>query len=144
MKITVTINNKPVEIELTETQVKAVKKATEKITDRVKSFEDACGILGISVSSVFSKSDSKDEIAYKKIKVIIKALNEGWIPNWENTNEYKWFPYFEYNSGFGFSTLGADHRVTGTTVGSRLVYKSEELSNYAAKQFDDIYNDFLV
>lgn len=141
MKVTVTINDKPVEIELTTAQVNAVKKASEKITDRVKSFEDACGVLNISPASLFALSDSVDERAYKKLKVVIKALNEGWVPNWSNGSEYKYFPYFEYNSGFGFS----DSTVWDgyTDVGSRLVFKSRELSDYAGKQFNDIYNEYL-
>ena len=39
MKITVEVNGKPVEIELISDQVQKVKKHTEKITDRVKTFE---------------------------------------------------------------------------------------------------------
>lgn len=143
MKVTVTINDTPVEIELTKTQVDLIKKKTEKITDRVKSFEDACSVLGVSVSDILGKNNTKDEIAYKKLKTIIKALNEGWVPDWSNTSEYKWFPYFDYESGFGFSGSNSYCWDAGTRVSSRLVLKSEELSKYAATQFKDIYNDYL-
>lgn len=40
MKITVEVNGKPVEIELTKDQVAKVKKHTDKITDRIKTFKD--------------------------------------------------------------------------------------------------------
>lgn len=46
MKITVEINGKPVEIELTKDQVSLVKKQTEKITDRIKTFQDVLDYIG--------------------------------------------------------------------------------------------------
>jgi len=145
MKVTVTINNKPVEIELTQAQVNAVKKASEKITDRIKNFEDVLNELGITKTK-FDNSNtylSKDEIAYRKIKMIAQVLNEGWTPTWTNSSEYKYFPYFEYKSGFGFSFSTSIFWYVRTIVGSRLVFKSRELSDYAGKQFQDIYKEFV-
>jgi hypothetical protein len=116
---------------------------SQKITDRVKTFEDACEVLGIATS--LSGTDTKDEIAYKKLKIIIKALNEGWTPDWSNTNQRKWYPWMKWNgSGFGFSTSYCDRWAAVTTVGSCLCFKSEELAIYATKQFEAIYNDFLT
>jgi len=115
----------------------------KKITDRVKSFDDACKIKGIEPESLFNKKDTKDEIAYKKIKVIAEVLNEGWTPDWSNSNQYKYTPYFKA-SGSGFSDCVYARWSTVTGVGSRLCYKSSELAIYAGKQFEDIYNDFLT
>lgn len=67
----------------------------EKITDRVKTFEDAYNVLGINTGCVYSSSEDPDEIAYKKLKVIVKALNEGWTPDWNNDDQPKWYPWFE-------------------------------------------------
>jgi hypothetical protein len=50
----------------------------QKITDRVKIFEDACEVLGLFPNAVAQDDDTIDEAAYKKLKVIAKALNEGW------------------------------------------------------------------
>lgn len=115
----------------------------QKITDRVKTFDDACDVLGIIPTAVYQEDDTKDEIAYKQLKVIVQALNEGWKPNWADTNQRKWYPYFQYKSGFGFSLTyyGRWHAVT--VVGSRLCFKSSDLAEYAGKQFESIYNDFL-
>jgi hypothetical protein len=118
---------------------------SQKITDRVKTFEDACEVLGVGPSYSFNSTDSKDEIAYKKLKIIIQALNEGWTPDWSNSNQKKWYPWMKWNgSGFGFSDSYCDYWATRTCVGSRLCFKSEELAIYAAKQFEAIYNDFLT
>lgn len=124
-------------------KLRAIIDAPEKITDRIKSFEDACGILGISVSSVLNGYDTTDEAAYKKLKVIVKALNEGWTPDWDNGNQKKWYPYFDMRSGFSFGGTAYTNWYTLDGVGSRLCLKNEELARYAGNQFLGLYKEFL-
>jgi len=126
-------------------------KCSGKITDRIKTFDDACRELGLDPSGKVTidasselEGDLKSIAAYARLTIIARALNEGWKPDWTNDNERKWWPYFEYKSGFGFSGTICDGWRTNTSVGSRLCYKSEALAEYAAKQFADIYNDFLT
>lgn len=118
---------------------------SQKITDRIKTFEDACNEIGIDSVTFDYEFDRADEIAYQKLKVIIRALNEGWKPNWDDTNERKWAPWFYMNSpsGFRFHDSYYAGTLTSSTGGSRLCFKSEELANYAANQFLDIYKAFL-
>jgi hypothetical protein len=117
----------------------------QDLTDRVKSFEDACGILGITVSSVLSKYDTPDEIAYKKLKIITKVLNNGWTPDWSDDDQAKYFPWFEWKSkSSGFSFLSVNDYYTLTDSSSRLCFHSRELAEYAAKQFLALYNEFLT
>lgn len=77
---------------------------SQKITDRVKTFEDACEVLGLNPSTVYDDpANAADEIAYRKLKIIIKALNEGWTPDWDNSSQAKWRPWFYLNApGFRF------------------------------------------
>ena len=127
------------------------KRTSGKITDRIKTFEDACKELGIDASGKATVSTTESELsddlksiaAYTQLIIIVRALNEGWKPNWEDGNEKKWFPWFVYKSGFGFSYTDYDHWDTNTHVGSRLCFKTEELAKYAATQFESIYNDYL-
>lgn len=114
------------------------------ITEIVKTFEDACGILGIDPDDVFNASDSEDEIAYKKLKIIAKALNEDWLPDWNNSNQRKWAPWFYLNNP-GFRFDDSDYGITGADAsgGSRLCFATEELATYAAKQFLSLYENFL-
>lgn len=117
----------------------------KKITDRVKSFEDACQVLGMNPSCLFHGGETKDEEAYIKLKTIARALNEGWTPDWTDSNEAKYWPYFDsYKSGVGFSYDACVYWYATTAVGSRLCYKSSELAKYAGTQFLSIYNDFLT
>jgi hypothetical protein len=117
-----------------------------KIMDRIKTFEDAYNEIGIDPDDLFSEIDSPDEIAYKKLKLIAKVLNEGWEPNWDDSNERKWWSWFKWSSGSGFvfSHSGYICDYTSTHVGSRLCFKNEELANYFGKQFIDIHRDLLT
>lgn len=132
------------------TVLQAVKQVAPKdITKRVKTYADACAVLGIEPMNedVFTKLGfTKDEIAYRKLKTIAEALNEGWRPNWADSNEYKYFPWLVYNpSDAGFACANTYGTATDaiTSVGSRLCYKTRELATYAGRQFEGIYNDLL-
>jgi hypothetical protein len=117
---------------------------------RVKSYEDACKVLGIEpiVDEVLQKLGfTKDEIAYRKLKTVAEALNEGWEPDWENTDEYKYCPWFRYNgavAGFVYAHANSVPSWANTYVGSRLCFKSSNLATFAGKQFIDLYNELIL
>ena len=117
---------------------------SQKITDRVKTFEDACAVAGEDPLNENFSTGSDDEIAYKKLKVVVKALNEGATLDYGNKNQQKWSPWFEY-AGSGFRFLDTDCGCTDTRAagGSRLCFKTEDLARYAGTQFIDLYNQFL-
>jgi len=112
--------------------------------ENIKTFDDACNKFNVHPGDVFHDKDTPDEIAYKKLKLIARAINNGWVPNWKNENEKKWWPWFNLSSGSGFSN--SDYGYSGTTsgVGSRLCFESEEKSEYTANQFLDLYRDLLT
>lgn len=80
---------------------------TRPITERVKTYKDACKILGKDPLEKYidktvelengekfvSYSLPLDEIAYIQLKTIIEALNEGWKPQLTE-DEYRWYPWF--------------------------------------------------
>ena len=113
----------------------------------IKTFEDACKELGITNDScrpIFDEEEDPDEIAYKKLKVIIAAINQGWKPNWNDSNEKKWYPWFKYlASGFGFYDSFYAYYFAHTSVGSRLCFESQEKATFAGTQFIELYNQFL-
>lgn len=80
---------------------------TRPITERVKTYKDACKILGKDPLEKYidktvelengekfvSYSIPIDEVAYIQLKTIIEALNEGWKPQLKE-DEYRWYPWF--------------------------------------------------
>lgn len=117
--------------------------------ERIKTYEDACEDqditpLAITAFSYLPEVDRKHAYASHQLTVINRALNEGWAPDWSNSNEVKYYGYFKYaGSGVGFSFSDYYYDSPGSGVGSRLVFKSRELAEYAGKQFQSIYNDYL-
>lgn len=121
---------------------------SQKPTDRIKTFDDACQVLGIDPGTVWHNVDQSDEVAYKKLKVIVSALNflandcQVWVPDYNNSREAKWYPWFYLNSpGFRLDVVYCDY--SSSSVGSRLVFKTEELARYAANQFSGLYSDYF-
>jgi len=149
MTTKININGKDVEITLTADQIKEIQKVSLKITDRVKTFEDACQIAGVSNNLrllLDYNGQDKDMIAaqaHAKVGIIATALNEGWYPDFSDKSQYKYYPWMQYTPGVGFSYLGYGDDDAHSSVGSRLCFKSEELAKYAATQFKDIYNDLF-
>lgn len=122
----------------------------DNITDRVKSFEDACQVLGISTNvpevKGLPRKHQKAIIANYKLIVIAEALNEGWKPNWQDSDEYKYYPWFDMSNpaGVGFSYSDDAASGTGASVGSRLCLKNRELAIYFGQTFTDLFNDSLL
>lgn len=73
------------------------------VTERIKTFDDACNALGdehplvtqYRLTAAAYKGDpmTEDFIAYLKLRIIVAALNEGWEPKFEK-GEYRYFPWF--------------------------------------------------
>ncbi len=120
------------------------------ITLRVKTYADACAVLGVEPvnDEVLAKLGfTKDEIAYRKLKTIAEALNEGWVADFSDSSTYKYWPWFVYSgasAGLSYAYSHCTASYTTADIGSRLCYKTRKLAAYAGSQFIDLYNDFLL
>jgi hypothetical protein len=132
-------------------------KATEKETTLIKSFEEACKIKGYDPEAVlpdvslFPEKHQKALLATSKMLIIAEVLNDGWEPDWNDNDEYKYFPWFDmvYHkknnpSGFRFSVSVCVISFTYTSGGSRLCFRTRALAEYAGKQFVNIYRDMMI
>lgn len=126
----------------------------KNITDRVKTYADACAVLGIKETlpdvGGLRPKDRPSVTAYYKLIVIAQALNEGWEPDWTNENEPKYFPWFYFDrkknklAGFAFAYAYDAPTHTCANVGSRLCFKTEALCEYAARQFEPLYEAWIL
>lgn len=137
------------------TTLQAVTAAEPKdITKRVKSYADACAVLGIEPMNeevLVKLGFTGEEIARRKVGTIAEALNEGWVPNWNDTGEYKYYPYFyiEPNAhgaaaGLSCALTNSTASTTAASVGSQLCFKTSALARYAGKTFTELYTQFLI
>lgn len=125
-----------------------------KIEDRINSFEDACRENGIEPEDVLPYTDpqtpdEKSINAYAKLVQIIRAFNEGKIPDWKNSSQYKYYPWFWMDgrkspSGSGLSFDDFDFVVSYTCVASRLCLLEQRHVEIVAKKFEDIYIDYMT
>lgn len=89
------------------TQLEANKTSEKRpITERIKTFDDACEVLGENNDLVkayketmptCTYTDAKDILAYLKLRIICAALNEGWKPKFTE-DEYRYYPWFYFYS----------------------------------------------
>ena len=156
----------------------------QNVMERIKTFEDAvvelsnramngdkdAGKLLDEWKIIIFSANSKDLLAYLKLRIITYALNEGWKPQYTN-GERRWYFWYELINKERYDKLSAEEksRVVGrgggsagagcglvcasannassysrTDCGSRLIFKSEELAEYAGKQFVEIYEEYCL
>ena len=143
------------------------------VRKRIKTFEDACHEIGIDAEAwnrdKISLGLEPDVLAFLKLRIIVKALNEGWEPRFTE-DECRYYPWFilytgeEYNKldeeeksrvvyrsnyyanafgGVSFAGAVSDSSVTNALIGVRLAFKTSELAAYCGRQFLDIWADFV-
>lgn len=123
---------------------------SQKITDRVKTYEDACRELSMNPldeNKLMKLGLTKHDIAYQKLVTIVKSLNEGWVLDVCDNSVYRWYPWFFTNgspSSFAFRGSSYDIASAHAGCGSRLCFKNKELSEYCGKQFIELWKQFIL
>ena len=145
----------------------------QNVMERIKTFEDAvvelsnramngdkdAGKLLDEWKIIISSANSKDLLAYLKLRIITYILNEGWKPEFEEVIEPRCYPWFSLQTsrvvGRGGNHVDAvcglfyAYKVNASMYslsshGSWLAFKSKELAEYAGKQFIEIYEDWFI
>lgn len=105
------------------------------VTERIKTFEDACVALnkraeagdetaGDLLADYESNRDNilcKEMLACMKLFIIVAALNEGWEPKFEK-DEYRYYPWFRLYTKDEYEELSEEEK-------GRAVYRSGVNSN---------------
>ena len=143
------------------------------VRKRIKTFEDACHEIGIDAEAwnrdKISLGLEPDVLAFLKLRIIVKALNEGWEPRFTE-DECRYYPWFilytgeEYNKldeeeksrvvfrsydyanalgGGSYASAFNDSSSADASIGVRLAFKTSELAAYCGRQFLDIWADFV-
>ena len=143
-----------VKITLTQEQLKEISKQTDKEKLKVKditSIEIAEKVLKDCRSHTkFYQGDfirTKDWISYQ-LETIIKAVNyidnnyQEWIPDFDNSNEYKYIPYFDKKiSGWVLFLVRCRCSVSYCQVG--FYYKVRESAEIISKLYNKLYDEWI-
>ena len=109
-------------------------KDNRPVTERIKTFEDACNELGedhpmVSVyDALVTRANGeqslaewmgKDVVAFLKLRIITEALNEGWHPKFTE-DEYRYYPWFYIYTKEEYDKFSEEEkrRCVGRAVGS--------------------------
>lgn len=130
------------------------KTKTQTDAPLITSYEEACQKLeipdGIPDVSTFPTKHQASLIAFAKLVIIAEALNDKWEPDWNNGDEYKYYPWFDMEvdennpSGFRFNDSYCEWTFTYSAGGSRLCFRTRALSDYAGKTFESLYRELMV
>ena len=139
-------------------RIKTFKDAVAELSNRAMNGDKDAGKLLDEWKLITSTANSKDLLAYLKLRIITYALNEGWKPKFEE-NELRYYPLFNLKTsrvvGRGGNHVNAvcglfyAYKVNASMYslsshGSWLAFKSKELAEYAGKQFIEIYEDWFI
>lgn len=90
------------------------------VRKRIKTFEDACREIGIDAEAwnrdKISLGLEPDVLAFLKLRIIVKALNEGWEPQFTE-DECRYYPWFILYTREEYNKLDEEEK-------SRVVYRS--------------------
>lgn len=122
------------------------KTSTGTIMDRVTSFESACAELGMTGEDIFEirfaspdlKGLAKSMLALFELTIICNALNEGWVADWSDDGQRKYYPWLKFTPGSGFRLYGCAFVRVDSGLGARPILKTEALARYVATQFPEL------
>lgn len=121
----------------------------EVTMESIKTLEDACNVTGMPTTPEFNEVPEEIRDYFKAVYeavVITKALVGDWKADWNNWDQRKWFPWFDMQSSGSFVFGGANdvYSYAYAGDGSRLCFPTEEMAEYAGRQFTDIYSRIIL
>ena len=132
------------------------------INEVITDFESAREMLGLKALGFLNKFDDVTKlisditpkhidalIALNKLFTIADAWNkeDGFIPNFSNWEQDKWFPWFKYDKDVAeFVCADTINAATAASahLGSRLCFKSSARAAQFGRQFADLYNKIFL
>lgn len=123
---------------------------------QLKTFEDACKVEGLDAGKVipdfstYPEQDRAAMIAHAKLVIITRAANsiankgKEWHPDWNNSSEWKYYPWFELGGSSGFRFDGYAFWYSRSFVGSRLCFISEEVGDHVVEHFLELYKAYFT
>lgn len=146
----------------------------EEVDEIITDFESARRILGGKPNvdfAVVKKKHSESAVQLKDVAMLVRDINpkhlgalialnklftiaeawnkeDGFIPDFSDWNQDKWFPWFKYNENAAWFVYTYAYNApvnASANFGSRLCFKSSKRAEQFGKQFEGLYNKvFLI
>lgn len=129
-----------------------MKTKKQDVMERITSVENALAELGENDNEVIRYrkvltvlNDPADHLMnYQTAVVLVRAINEKREPKWDDPNEWKYSNYFIMGGSSGFRFFGCDDWRSRSDVGSRLCVFDPSHGEYLAKQFPNVFKNFML
>lgn len=124
---------------------------------KIESFEIGCEKLGLDPGKCLPDVSNVPErfrasiTAHVKLCIITEAANEQKQFDWNDSDQEKWYPWFDLEkdedinpSAFRFVVTCYDLTYAFAGGGSRLCFFSDEDATYHGQQHVDLYRELMV
>lgn len=125
---------------------KIIKEPIDYIKEKVNSYSEVCKLLN---EKEYTLSDfnwlpeylRKKMLVTTKINQIAKLFNGDWKLEILDSNQEKWFPYFDIKAGVGLVFYGSSYGYYAS-VGQVVYLRDKRTSDYIGNSFIEIYREF--
>jgi len=109
-----------------------------KKSEGINTLEDIFRLNNMTKKDFNKKWENFEEVdKYSALeRMIVKAYNGNWQPNWNNSSEYKYYPYF-YMEDFRLYSVNSYY--SASYFPAALCFKSEEDCGDAVSKFINIF-----
>lgn len=122
----------------------------EEVRDRLKGYKSACEILNrkeltLEMFQVLfgDTKQAKKQFARHRIVTCIEAINQGWVPDFDNSNQYKYYVWM-YGKKNGFSScVLVYYYLGGTSSGSDMYCETRANAELIEKICREDYIEYL-
>jgi len=83
-----------------------------------------------------TEEDFNNLSGFEKECKVVAFYNRGWKPNWKDSNERKWYPYFYMDN---FRLIHVVYHFSSSSVSSRLCFKNEKDAREAVEKYFEIF-----
>ncbi len=105
----------------------------EKDLFSITTYKEVCELL----------KEKEETCPYKKIKQIEKLYNGDWKKDWNNFDQRKHYPYFNFKASLGVVGFNGSYDAGYYSHGQVAFYKDQKTSDYVGKTFWLIYKEFI-
>jgi len=128
-------------------------KNEQDVIERINSIADVLSELGeedqdvVDYRKLTMVFDSEHHLVnYMLAILIVKALNEKRVPDWNDGLWNKWFLWFFMGGSSGFRCDGFGNWGSNSDVGSRLCFMEKRLGTHAASkpEFMRVFENFMT
>lgn len=117
------------------------------ILSKIKDFKDILKLSGKTLKDLpYQKPITENQVklnALFKIQLIEEIVNGGWKPDWSNSNEYKYYIWFELKNKF-WVVGGSRYYYASDSAVEVAFYKNKKISDFVSKTFLKEYKEFLT